>query len=154
MVGDDITHPIPDLTGYITEGQVVLDRELYRKGIYPPVNVLMSLSRLMKDGIGEGKTRPDHAEVSNQMYDSYSRAQELRALVGIVGKAGLSPVDLKYLDFGDAFEQKFLSQSYDTNRTLDESMSIAWGEVLSLLPERELTKIKTENLTKYFKGKE
>ncbi len=154
MPSDDITHPIPDLTGYITEGQVVLDRELFRKGVYPPVQVLSSLSRLMKDGIGEGKTRPDHAEVSNQMYDSYSRAQELRALVGIVGKAGLAPVDLKYLEFGDAFEQKFLKQSYDEARTLDESMAIAWNEILALLPERELTKIKTDNLAKYYKEKQ
>jgi V/A-type H+-transporting ATPase subunit B len=108
----------------------------------------------MKDGIGEGKTRPDHAEVSNQMYDSYSRAQELRALVGIVGKAGLAPVDLRYLDFGDAFEKKFLMQSYDESRTLDETMAIAWNEVLAILPERELTKIKTENLAKYYKEKQ
>jgi len=151
---DDITHPIPDLTGYITEGQVVLDRELFRKGIYPPVQVLSSLSRLMKDGIGEGKTRPDHAEVSNQLYDSYSRAQELRALVGIVGKAGLAPVDLRYLDFGDAFEQKFLTQSYEEARTLDETMAIAWNEILSMLPEGELTKIKTDSLAKYYREKQ
>lgn len=152
MPSDDITHPIPDLTGYITEGQVVLDRELFRKGVYPPVQVLMSLSRLMKDGIGEGKTRPDHAEVSNQLYDSYSRAQELRALVGIVGKAGLSPVDLKYLDFGDVFERKFLGQGYNESRTLDETMDIAW-DVLSMLPERELTKMKTETLAEHYRGK-
>ena len=154
MPSDDITHPIPDLTGYITEGQVVLDRELFRRGIYPPVQVLMSLSRLMKDGIGEGKTRGDHAEVSNQLYDSYSRSQELRALVGIVGRAGLSPVDLKYLDFGDAFEKNFLSQSYEEGRTLEETLALAWEDVLSVLPERELTKIKTDNLTKYYGRKQ
>jgi V/A-type H+-transporting ATPase subunit B len=154
MPSDDITHPIPDLTGYITEGQVVLDRELFRKGVYPPVQVLSSLSRLMKDGIGEGKTRPDHAEVSNQLYDSYSRAQELRALVGIVGKAGLAQVDLRYLDFGDAFENKFLMQKYNESRTLDETMAIAWNEILSLLPERELTKIKTENVAKFYREKQ
>ncbi|HVP23202.1 MAG TPA: V-type ATP synthase subunit B [Conexivisphaerales archaeon] len=154
MPSDDITHPIPDLTGYITEGQVVLDRELFRQGIYPPVQVLSSLSRLMKDGIGEGKTRPDHAEVSNQLYDSYSRAQELRALVGIVGRGGLAQVDLRYLDFGDAFEKKFLMQRYDESRTLDETMAIAWNEILAILPERELTKIKTDNIAKFYKEKQ
>ena len=133
---------------------MVLDRELFRRGIYPPVQVLMSLSRLMKDGIGEGKTRGDHAEVSNQLYDSYSRSQELRALVGIVGRAGLSPVDLKYLDFGDAFEKNFLSQSYEEGRTLEETLALAWEDVLSVLPERELTKIKTDNLTKYYGRKQ
>lgn len=151
MPSDDITHPIPDLTGYITEGQVVLDRDLFRKGIYPPVNVLMSLSRLMKDGIGEGKTRSDHAEVSNQLYDAYSRAQDLRALAEIVGKAGLSEVDLKYLEFGDAFERKFLRQEADENRDLEETFRRAW-EVLSVLPEHELTKIKSNHIKKYYKG--
>jgi V/A-type H+-transporting ATPase subunit B len=151
MPSDDITHPIPDLTGYITEGQVVLDRDLFRKGIYPPVNVLMSLSRLMKDGIGEGKTRSDHAEVSNQLYDAYSRAQDLRALAEIVGKAGLSEVDLKYLEFGDAFERKFLRQEVDENRDLEETFRRAW-EVLSILPEQELTKIKSHHIKKYYKG--
>ncbi|MEM4325593.1 MAG: V-type ATP synthase subunit B, partial [Candidatus Nitrosocaldaceae archaeon] len=112
MPADDITHPIPDLTGYITEGQIVLSRELFRKGLYPPVGVLMSLSRLMKDGIGEGKTRADHDGVSNQLYDAYARAQEVRALSEIVGKAGLTGVDLKYLEFGDKFEQNFLKQDY------------------------------------------
>ena len=152
MPSDDITHPIPDLTGYITEGQVVLDRDLHRKGIYPPVNVLMSLSRLMKDGIGEGKTRADHAEVSNQLYDAYSRAQELRALVEIVGKAGLSAIDLKYLEFGDAFERKFLRQDPYENRDLEKTLQLAW-EVLSILPESELTKIKTHHIKKYYRKK-
>ncbi len=150
MPSDDITHPVPDLTGYITEGQVVLDRDLHRKGIYPPVNVLMSLSRLMKDGIGEGKTRSDHAEVSNQLYDAYARAQELRALVEIVGKAGLSPIDLKYLEFGDVFERKFLSQGPYENRDLEKTFELAW-EVLSVLPEHELTKIKTHHIKRYYK---
>lgn len=150
MPSDDITHPIPDLTGYITEGQVVLDRDLYRKGIYPPINVLMSLSRLMKDGIGEGKTRADHAEVSNQLYDAYSRAQELRALVEIVGRAGLSEIDLKYLEFGDAFERKFLRQDPYENRDLERTLELAW-EVLSILPESELTKIKVQHIEKYYR---
>jgi len=153
MPADDITHPIPDLTGYITEGQIVLGRDLFRKGIYPPVNVLMSLSRLMKDGVGEGKTRTDHMEVGNQLYDAYSRAQEVRALAEIVGKAGLTGVDLKYLGVGDIFEEHFLKQSNDENRTLEETLSRAW-EVLSTLPEGELTKIKDKNVRQYYKGNE
>jgi V/A-type H+/Na+-transporting ATPase subunit B len=151
MPADDITHPIPDLTGYITEGQIVLGRDLFRKGIYPPVNVLMSLSRLMKDGVGEGKTREDHMEVGNQLYDAYSRAQEVRALAEIVGKAGLTGVDLKYLDAGDLFEDHFLRQGNDENRALEETLGRAW-EVLSTLPEGELTKIKDKNLRQHYKG--
>jgi V/A-type H+/Na+-transporting ATPase subunit B len=153
MPADDITHPIPDLTGYITEGQIVLGRDLFRKGIYPPVNVLMSLSRLMKDGVGEGKTRTDHMEVGNQLYDAYSRAQEVRALAEIVGKAGLTGVDLKYLGAGDSFEEHFLKQSNDENRTLEETLSRAW-EVLSTLPVGELTKIKDRNVRQYYRGNE
>ena len=152
MPADDITHPIPDLTGYITEGQIVLGRDLFRKGIYPPVNVLMSLSRLMKDGVGEGKTRSDHMEVGNQLYDTYSRAQEVRALSEIVGRAGLTGVDLKYLDAGDMFEQHFLKQAPDENRALDETLGRAW-DVLSSLPEGELTKIKEKHVRQYYKGK-
>ena len=152
MPADDITHPIPDLTGYITEGQIVLSRELFRRDIYPPVGVLMSLSRLMKDGVGEGKTRADHMEVSNQLYDAYARAQEVRALSEIVGKAGLTGVDLKYLEFGDAFEQAFLRQAPDENRTLEETMRRAW-DVLSTLPENELTKIKEVHIKKHYKQK-
>jgi V/A-type H+/Na+-transporting ATPase subunit B len=151
MPADDITHPIPDLTGYITEGQIVLGRDLFRKGIYPPVNVLMSLSRLMKDGVGEGKTRADHMEVGNQLYDAYSRTQEVRALSEIVGRAGLTGIDLKYLDSGDIFESQFLKQSNDENRSLEETMSRAW-DVLSTLPEGELTKIKEKNVRQYYKG--
>jgi V/A-type H+-transporting ATPase subunit B len=152
MPADDITHPIPDLTGYITEGQIVLGRDLFRKGLYPPVGVLMSLSRLMKDGVGEGKTRADHMEVSNQLYDAYSRAQEVRALSEIVGKAGLTGVDLKYMDFGDQFEEHFLKQSNDENRTLEETLDRAW-DVLSSLPEGELTKIKENYVRKYYKAR-
>ncbi len=151
MPADDITHPIPDLTGYITEGQIVLGRDLFRKGVYPPVNVLMSLSRLMKDGVGEGKTRGDHMEVGNQLYDAYSRTQEVRALSEIVGRAGLTGIDLKYLDSGDIFENQFLKQSNDENRSLDETLSRAW-DVLSTLPEGELTKIKEKNVRQYYKG--
>ncbi|MEM1584321.1 MAG: V-type ATP synthase subunit B [Nitrososphaerota archaeon] len=153
MPSDDITHPIPDLTGYITEGQIVLSRDLYRKGIYPPINVLMSLSRLMGPGIiAEKRTRLDHGEVSNQLYASYARAVQLRALSEIVGKSGLSDIDLKYLEFGDLFEQRFLKQGYDENRTLDQTLDIGW-EIFSILPESELTKIKEETLRKHYKKK-
>ena len=151
MPADDIMHPIPDLTGYITEGQIVLGRDLFRKGVYPPVNVLMSLSRLMKDGVGKGKTRSDHMEVGNQLYDAYSRAQEVRALSEIVGRAGLTGIDLKYLDVGDKFEQHFLKQAPDENRTLEETLTRAW-DVLSGLPEGELTKIKEKHVRQYYKG--
>ncbi|MEN2974539.1 MAG: V-type ATP synthase subunit B [Candidatus Caldarchaeales archaeon] len=151
MPSDDITHPIPDLTGYITEGQLVLSRDLYRKGIYPPINVLMSLSRLMGPGIiAEKRTRIDHGEVSNQLYASYARAVQLRALSEIVGKSGLSDIDLKYLEFGDLFEWKFLNQGYEENRSLDETLDIAWN-IFSIFPESELTKIKEETLKKYYR---
>ena len=153
MPSDDITHPIPDLTGYITEGQIVLSRDLFRKGVYPPINVLMSLSRLMGPGIiSEKRTRPDHGDVSNQLYAAYARAVQLRALAEIVGKSGLSEVDLKYLEFGDLFEQRFLKQGYDENRTLDQTIEIAW-DILSALPEGELTKIKKEFIEKYYRRK-
>jgi V/A-type H+/Na+-transporting ATPase subunit B len=150
MPADDITHPIPDLTGYITEGQIVLGRDLFRKGVYPPVNVLMSLSRLMKDGVGEGKTRSDHMEVGNQLYDAYSRAQEVRALAEIVGRSGLTGVDLKYMDAGDMFESHFLKQGQDENRGLEETLSRSW-DILSTLPEGELTKIKEKHVRQYYK---
>ncbi len=150
MPSDDITHPIPDLTGYITEGQIVFGRDLFRKEIYPPVNVLSSLSRLMKDGVGKGKTREDHQDLSNQLYAAYARAQELRALAEIVGKSGLSGVDLKYLDFGDKFEKQLLQQGYEENRPLEVTLSIAW-DILSSLPENELTKIREEYVHRYAK---
>ncbi len=151
MPNDDITHPIPDLTGYITEGQIVLSRDLYRKGIYPPVNVLMSLSRLMGPGIiSQKKTRSDHGDVSNQLYAAYARAVQLRSLAEIVGRTGLSETDLKYLEFGDLFEQRFVKQSYTENRTLDQTLEIAW-DILSTLPEAELTKIKEEHIRKHYR---
>ncbi len=149
MPSDDITHPISDLSGYITEGQIVIGRPLFRKGIYPAVGVLMSLSRLMKDGVGKGKTRDDHMEVSSQLYDAYARAQELRALAEIVGKGSLTGTDLKYFEYGDAFEENFLQQEYDENRTLDETLSLAW-KALSILPEGELTKIKESYVKEYY----
>jgi len=140
MPNDDITHPIPDLTGYITEGQLVVDRDLHRRGIYPPINILPSLSRLMKDGIGKGKTREDHGVVASQLYSAYARAQDLRALSTIIGEEGLTDKDRAYLRFGESFEQRFLSQKYDENRSLETTLSMEWGE-LSLLPESELTRI-------------
>ncbi|MFQ6010812.1 MAG: V-type ATP synthase subunit B [Nitrososphaerales archaeon] len=152
MPSDDITHPIPDLTGYITEGQLFLSRDLYRKGIYPPIGVLMSLSRLMKDGIGEGMTRSDHQEVSNQLYATYSRAEELRALAFIVGESSLTAKDLKYLSAGDAFEKRFLKQRPDEDRSIEQTLSIAW-DILSDLPEDELTRIKENYLDQYYKGR-
>ena len=151
MPADDITHPIPDLTGYITEGQIVLGRDLFRKGIYPPVNVLMSLSRIMKDGVGEGRTRADHMEIANQMYDGYSRAQEVRALSEIVGKAGLTGVDIKYMDVGDAFEQNLLTQGVDENRNLEETLGLEW-KVASILPKTELNKVKDKFIDQYYKA--
>jgi len=150
MPNDDITHPIPDLTGYITEGQIVLDRGLYNRGIYPPVNALMSLSRLMKEGIGPGKTREDHNDVYNQLYAAYSRAQELRSLATIIGEESLSPTDKKYLRFGEAFERTFINQLPTENRSIEETLDIAWN-VLSILPENELTNIRPEHIQKYYK---
>jgi V/A-type H+-transporting ATPase subunit B len=155
MPNDDITHPIPDLTGYITEGQIVLDRALYNKGIYPPINVLMSLSRLAKDGIGEGKTRDDHKDVSNQLFASYARAVDTRGLAAIIGEDSLSEVDRKYLLFGELFERKFVSQGFNENRDIETTLDIGW-EILSVLPESELTNIKTQYIKKYhpnYRGK-
>ncbi len=148
MPNDDITHPIPDLTGYITEGQIVLSRDLYNKGIYPPINVLMSLSRLMKEGIGPGKTRDDHAQVSDQLYASYSRGVDLRSLAAVVGEESLSETDRKYLKFADLFEKKFLTQGVRENRSIENTLDLAW-DILSDLPEEELTNIKEEMIKKY-----
>ncbi|MFP3197090.1 MAG: V-type ATP synthase subunit B [Sulfolobaceae archaeon] len=155
MPNDDITHPIPDLTGYITEGQITLDRSLYNKGIYPPINVLMSISRLMRDGIGEGKTRDDHKDLSNQLFAAYARAQEVRGLAAIIGEDSLSEVDRKYLLFGEQYERKFISQGFNENRTIEQTLDIGW-EVLSVLPESELSLIKQEYIKKYhpnYRGK-
>jgi V/A-type H+-transporting ATPase subunit B len=148
MPNDDITHPIPDLTGYITEGQIVLSRDLYNRGIYPPINVLMSLSRLMKEGIGPGKTREDHSQVSDQLYAAYSRGVELRSLAAVVGEESLSETERKYLMFADVFERRFLSQGVRENRTIEQTLDLAW-EVLSELPEEELTNIREEFIKKY-----
>ncbi|MCR3956984.1 MAG: V-type ATP synthase subunit B [Gudongella sp.] len=150
MPNDDITHPIPDLTGYITEGQVVLERALDQKGIYPPINVLPSLSRLMKDGIGEGFTREDHPDVSNQLFSAYSKVQEIRALAQIVGEEDLSEKDKKYMKFGDAFEKRFVTQSFTENRDMGDTLDLAW-QLLKLLPKEELDRLNPELIEKYMK---
>jgi V/A-type H+-transporting ATPase subunit B len=148
MPGDDITHPVPDLTGYITEGQLVMDRELYHKGIYPPLNVLPSLSRLMKDGIGPGLTREDHADVSNQLYSAYAEGKDLRALVAVVGEEALTGRDRRYLNFADQFEREFVNQRRDENRSLEQTLELGWN-LLSTLPEGELKRIDPEIIEKY-----
>ena len=149
MPNDDITHPIPDLTGYITEGQIVLDRALHQKNIYPPINVLPSLSRLMKDGIGDGYTREDHQDLSNQLFSSYAHVGEARALASVIGEDELSSLDKKYLEFGKAFENTFLSQEKDENRNIIETLNKGW-ELLSILPREELDRIDTKILNKYY----
>lgn len=150
MPNDDITHPIPDLTGYITEGQIVLGRDLFQQSIYPPVSILPSLSRLMKDGIGEGFTREDHAEVTNQLFASYSKVQEVRDLSQIIGEEELSPTDKKYMAFGRAFEATFLNQGFDESRSIIESLDLGW-RLLSILPIAELDRLSPENIEKYLK---
>ncbi len=150
MPNDDITHPIPDLTGYITEGQIVLDRSLHQKAIYPPINVLPSLSRLMKDGIGEGYTREDHQDLANQLFSSYAHVGEARALASVIGEDELSPLDKKYLKFGTEFEATFLSQGKEENRDIITTLDMGW-ELLSLLPREELDRIDTKILDKYYK---
>jgi V/A-type H+-transporting ATPase subunit B len=150
MPNDDISHPIPDTSGYITEGQIVLNRELYKKGIYPPIEVLASISRLMKDAIGSGTTREDHSDLSSQLLASYSYALEVRDLLAVVGEDGLSLDQKALLRFGNDFEQKFLNQNYTENRKLNESFSIAW-EVLSNLPKNNINRIHQEFIDKYYK---
>ena len=146
MPNDDITHPVPDLTGYITEGQIVLDRSLDQNGIYPPISVLPSLSRLMKDGIGEGYTRADHSAVSNQLFASYAKVQDAKALASVIGEEELSPSDRLYMEFGKAFEHFFLDQGFDTDRTIGETLDLGW-ELLSILPVEELDRVDNELLS-------
>lgn len=148
MPEDDITHPIPDLTGYITEGQIILSRELYRKNIKPPINVLPSLSRLKDKGIGDGKTREDHADTMNQLFAAYARGKEALELMTILGEAALSDVDLMYAKFSQEFEQKYVSQGYDTDRTIEETLDIGW-ELLKILPKSELKRIDDKYIEKY-----
>lgn len=150
MPNDDITHPIPDLTGYITEGQIVLDRQLHGQAIYPPINVLPSLSRLMKDGIGEGYTREDHQAVANQLFSSYAKVGDARALASVIGEDELSPLDKKYLLFGKAFESEFIGQGEEENRSIIETLDKGW-ELLGMIPREELDRIDTKILDRYYK---
>jgi len=150
MPNDDITHPIPDLTGYITEGQIVLERQLHGQAIYPPINVLPSLSRLMKDGIGEGYTRGDHQDVANQLFSCYAKVGDARALASVIGEDELSPLDKRYLLFGSAFEREFVGQGTDQNRTIEQTLDKGW-ELLGLLPREELDRVDTKILEKYYR---
>jgi len=149
MPNDDITHPIPDLTGYITEGQIVLDKNFALKGVYPPINVLPSLSRLMKDGIGEGYTREDHPQVANQLFASYARVQEVRALASVIGEEELSPIDKLYMNFGREFENRFIAQDFRENRSIEDTLDLGW-ELLRLLPKEELDRLSPEIIDKYY----
>jgi len=150
MPNDDITHPVPDLTGYITEGQIVLNRSLYQTGIYPPINVLPSLSRLMKDGIGKEYTREDHPNVANQVFSAYSKVQEVRALAQIIGEDELSETDRKYMEFGRQFEERFAKQDFEENRSINQTLDLMW-ELLGILPEQELTRIDPSLAKKYLR---
>ncbi len=153
MPNDDITHPVPDLTGYITEGQIVLDRALDGSGIYPPVSILPSLSRLMKDGIGEGFTRADHAALSNQLFASYAKVQDARSLASVIGEEELSDNDKKLLEFGKKFENTFIRQSENEARSMEQSLTLGW-ELLSELPREELDRVDNETLEKYYHAPE
>ena len=152
MPEDDKTHPIPDLTGYITEGQIILSRDLYRKGVKPPINVLPSLSRLKDKGIGEGKTRGDHANTMNQLFAAYARGKDAKELMTILGEAALTEIDLKYAKFADEFEDKYVNQGYNTDRTIEETLDIGW-ELLRILPRSELKRINDQWLDMYYEAK-
>jgi V/A-type H+-transporting ATPase subunit B len=148
MPEDDKTHPIPDLTGYITEGQIMLSRELHRKGIYPPIDVLPSLSRLKDKGIGSGKTREDHADTMNQLYAAYARGKEAKELAVILGEAALSAVDKIFSKFADEFERRYITQGEEEDRPIEQTLNIGW-DLLSLLPVDELTRVREEFIEKY-----
>ena len=149
MPEDDKTHPIPDLTGYITEGQIILSRELYRKGVTPPIDVLPSLSRLKDKGIGRGKTREDHSDTMNQLFSAYARGKEAKELMVILGEAALTDIDKLYAKFADAFEKEYVSQGYDANRSIEETLDIGW-KLLRILPRSELKRIRDEYLDRYY----
>ncbi len=151
MPEDDKTHPIPDLTGYITEGQIILSRELYRKGVTPPIDVLPSLSRLKDKGIGQGKTRADHANTMNQLFAAYARGKEAKELMVVLGEAALTDMDKLYAKFADAFEKEYVSQGYETDRSIEDTLALGW-KLLSILPRTELKRIKDEYLDKYYEG--
>ena len=150
MPNDDITHRIPDLTGFITEGQIVLSRELNQTGIYPPIAVLPSLSRLMKDGIGKEYTREDHADLANQIFSAYSRVQDVRSLAQIIGEDDLGEVDKLYLEFGREFENRFITQKQKENRSIEQTLDLGW-EILSILPKTELDRLTPEMIEKYYR---
>jgi len=149
MPNDDISHPVPDLSGYITEGQIVLERDLDQRGVYPPIAGLPSLSRLMKDGIGEGMTREDHAHLASQLFAAYANVKDIRALASVIGEEELTPLDHNYLEFGEAFEREFLSQSFDEDRSIAQTLDLGW-KVLSMLPKEELHRITEEEIRKYY----
>ncbi len=149
MPNDDISHPVPDLTGYITEGQIVLERELSQKGIYPPIAGLPSLSRLMKDGIGPGMTREDHAHIASQLFAAYAKVKDVRALASVIGEEELTPLDHTYLKFGEAFEKEFLSQKENEDRSIEETLNTGW-QVISILPKDELYRVTDEEIIKYY----
>ena len=148
MPEDDKTHPIPDLTGYITEGQIILSRELYKKGINPPIDVLPSLSRLKDKGIGNGKTREDHADTMNQLFAAYAKGKECKELASILGDAALTATDKLYAKFAEAFEKEYVSQGFEADRTIEETLDIGW-KLLSILPKSELKRIKESYIDKY-----
>ena len=149
MPNDDISHPIPDLSGFITEGQIVLDRDLDQRGIYPPIAGLPSLSRLMKDGIGEGMTREDHAHLASQLFASYAHVKEIRSLASVIGEEELTALDRTYLEFGELFERRFLSQGLDEDRSIEQTLDLGW-EILQTLPREELHRITEEEVRKYY----
>jgi len=150
MPDDDKTHPIPDLTGYITEGQIMLQRSLHQKGVYPPIAVLPSLSRLMDQAVGEGKTREDHRELSNQLYAAYAQGMEIREMAMVMGEASLGEMDRKYLEFADEFERRFVSQKENEDRTVEETLDIGW-QLLKIIPRSELKRVRDEYIEKYGK---
>jgi len=151
MPNDDITHPVPDLSGYITEGQIVLERELFQKGVYPPIAGLPSLSRLMKDGIGEGMTRADHANLATQLFAAYSHVKDVRALASVIGEEELTPLDHQYLEFGEGFEHRFLAQGQYEDRSIEQTLDLGW-QVLSILPEDELTRVSEDELDEHYRA--
>jgi len=148
MPEDDKTHPIPDLTGYITEGQIFLGRDIYRKGVLPPISVLPSLSRLMQKGIGKGKTREDHADVANQLFAAYARGVETRELAVVLGEAALTPLDRIFVRFADEFERTFINQGFYENRAIEETLDIGW-KLLAILPRTELKRVSSKYIEKY-----
>jgi len=149
MPSDDISHPIPDLTGYITEGQIVLDRDLFNRQVYPAVAGLPSLSRLMKDGIGKDRTRPDHPHVASQLFAAYSRVKDIRALAAVIGREELSPLDKLYMKFGDFFETQVISQTESQERTIEESLELGW-QALRILPRSELYRVSDQELQHHY----